>query len=932
MKQLRVLILVWFFTLLPQIIFAQAVNWARGGGTVWGTSVSTAHERAKLMTVDDNGNVYVASFIASGIVYADTFSGGTLSSGNILLSSYDCDGNMRWAKLITSRSGCEVTGMVYSNGNIYVSGSFFRTRGVVYIGSDTTLYSGSDIVAGLLSIDTVANFNWIQMIGDNTSTSFSGSAAALGNVCIDRNRNIHYVKPLLAGVPLTSSLTSINATYDFTYSPSGTLLRIQRLQMDSANYVTNAEIDTSSGKLYVRGTTYGTFSIVYGRDFIAAFDTGRNLIWMDTAKSLTGLGSMSFGSIKSDNNGHVYFTGFGYGSCIYRNDTIVTAISGGYVVAFVIKADTSGRRQWVTRYSGTTACGLLDLAISPTNKIAAVGGILGQVSTDHQSIISYAGEVNNSYFTVLDTGGGVISLIQLHGTSSYQDGLFAAAYDGKGNLYMGGMCDSVWLDSVGYRSHGGTTDFFVMKYGVDCNCSTMPWAWFDTARSGTGGSTVAFTYTGITAGIDSIRWQFGDGSTSASWNPTHTYSSIDTYYAQVFIYSPCGNDMHYVDVDVRCLAAPTAGLSVSGSTSGTRSFTYTGTTTGIDSLVWSFGDGSRATGNTVSHTYSATGSYTVSITAYNHCGSHAATARVSVPCLSRPSALHTVSGSIYSKSFTYTGSTTAIDSIVWKFGDGSRATGTSASHTYTSIGSFTACVYAYNTCGVDTDCTTITVPCVATPVAAFSHSGVPTTTFTYTSSISGVDSIVWQFGDGGRATGATTSHTYATIDTFTACVIAYSRCGNDTECRSIHIPCFTSPVISASASGSGHTWTMTFTGTTVIDSLNWNFGDGNSAPGGTVIHTYAHTGIYNACAYVATPCGWDTGCVSITVPCDTLVASFTDTGSLYVGFQYTGTTAYTDSIVWLFGDGNRDTGHMASHAYAASGTYHVCVIDRKSVV
>jgi hypothetical protein len=56
-------------------------------------------------------------------------------------------------------------------------------------------------------------------------------------------------------------------------------------------------------------------------------------------------------------------------------------------------------------------------------------------------------------------------------------------------------------------------------------------------------------------------------------------------------------------------------------------YTYSGTTIGLDSLVWNFGDGQKqkvTTGFTtpVSHTFAANGKYSVCVTAYNSCGSH----------------------------------------------------------------------------------------------------------------------------------------------------------------------------------------------------------------------------------------------------------------------------------------------------------------------
>ncbi|NDC40464.1 MAG: PKD domain-containing protein [Chitinophagia bacterium] len=911
----------------------QSFDWAKGGGTTTSVSIGTPFEKVFSMTTDPNGNVYALSRVYNGTIIADTFSGRGASSRapSLLITSYDCSGQMRWAKLITSSGGqCDPFGIIADSlGHIYVAG-FFINR-TCFIGNDTSISGLVYQNMALVQLDTLGHFNWIRYLGDNTIATLNASLATASYLAIDSSNNIHFIVNIKFGMPLTSTLTTHMGMYDVTYNASGTLTDARRIQLDSSLVMTGAVIDRSSGKLYAIGHTAGIFtSGTTLHNFVAAFDTGRNLIWKDTLSYPAGF-LAAFGGLTTDERGYLYVTTGGVGYTAYRGDTTFNTLTGSGDIACVMKIDTGSNLVWSRGYSATgTNANLLSITTVPGNKVAAAGTMGNILTADHETVTPYSGEGSNAYFTVLDTAGSVTTIQQIHGNDASDQGSVIVS-NRVGNLYLGGQAgDSVWVDSAGYRSVGGNTDFFVMKYGVDCGCTSMPIAWYDTTRTGAGGATVAFTFTGTTSGIDSMRWYFGDGSTGTSTSPTHTYSAIDTYYACVYIYSSCGNDHHCIDIGLPCLSAPTAAFSRTGSTAA-RSFTYTGTTAGIDSLVWSFGDGSLATGNSVSHTYTATGSYMVCVTAYNHCGSDVSCFTISVPCLSRPTASYSTTGTITTRNFTYTGTTVSLDSVVWKFGDGTRATGTTATHTYSAIGIFTACVYAYNPCGMDSSCTTISVPCLTTPSASYTHTGIPTTSFTYTGATAGIDSIVWHFGDGSRGLGTSTTHTYTAIDTVTACVIAYSRCGNDSSCTTIYIPCLAMPVAGASTSGSGHSWTFTYTGTTPsLDSLTWRFGDGTSGYGGTVSYSFTLAGTYNVCATAYNHCGWDSACVTVVVPCDTIAASFTDTGVIHKGFHYTGTTAYVDSIVWLYGDGNRDTGRNATHAFTSSGIYHVCVIAYSS--
>jgi hypothetical protein len=80
-------------------------------------------------------------------------------------------------------------------------------------------------------------------------------------------------------------------------------------------------------------------------------------------------------------------------------------------------------------------------------------------------------------------------------------------------------------------------------------------------------------------------------------------------------------------------SAPTANLTAGTPSGKTMQYTYTGTTSNLDSLVWNFGDGTKqkvTTGFTapISHTFATNGQYTVSVTAYTSCGSNIFTKQI----------------------------------------------------------------------------------------------------------------------------------------------------------------------------------------------------------------------------------------------------------------------------------------------------------------
>jgi len=123
--------------------------------------------------------------------------------------------------------------------------------------------------------------------------------------------------------------------------------------------------------------------------------------------------------------------------------------------------------------------------------------------------------------------------------------------------------------------------------------------------------------------------------------------------------------------------------------------------------------------------------------------------------------------------------------VDWTFGDGGTASGTTTSHTYTATGTYTVCETSVTICGTDTACDTVNILCAGAPIASFTDSGTHTVSFTYTGTTTGLDSVVWNFGDGHTDTGLNPHHIYATTDTYHVCVTVYTYCGKDSACSNI---------------------------------------------------------------------------------------------------------------------------------------------------
>jgi PKD repeat protein len=150
-------------------------------------------------------------------------------------------------------------------------------------------------------------------------------------------------------------------------------------------------------------------------------------------------------------------------------------------------------------------------------------------------------------------------------------------------------------------------------YGWTTNCitdttvtigpGTVPFVAFTSAESGL---TSDFT-NGSTAGPDATySWDFGDGSTSTTMNPSHTYATDGTYNVCLTITDSCLTELSCQSVTVTSCTTPVADFTVAG-TSPTFDFTNTSTTTGAVTYSWDFDDGNTSTLMNPSHTYTSNG-------------------------------------------------------------------------------------------------------------------------------------------------------------------------------------------------------------------------------------------------------------------------------------------------------------------------------------
>ncbi|MGN6569236.1 MAG: T9SS type A sorting domain-containing protein [Flavipsychrobacter sp.] len=530
----RLLLLLCFAILSVNQSQAQNYKWATGGGSTSSLMYSTDWEQVTHMCTDDNRNIYITTTMGDKNIQADTFymahafnptCCGATPTPHIFIASYNADGKIRWAKLLDAQYFSRSYGIAYDNrSSIYTIGYLFGNN--KHLGYDTVVTS-DNLTCFIAKYDTSGKFKWVKFIGADSKAT-RDAAAFQSTLAIDGKGFIHYYSLIKNGVEITPSITSTTGTYDLKYDTSGQLISAIKMPMDTFAYCQQVVFNKKSGNCYANVISVNDFGNLVDA-YLTAYDSNDNYIWVDSIRS--GF----FSDLIYDNNNGLYASAIGNGVAVILDKDTVTHTSANINAFF--KLDTLGKIQWHTKLNSSpsiTVNSINSIALKNNSQIVATGVITGIAEYGGDTIITPSSEGWNPVFIVIDSSGKLLKLDQFH-TDAFYDMGKAATSDRDGNVYIGGWVgDSIFAKGISaYHSHGGETDYFVVKYGYNdgCTLSTEPTPMF----SVTGDSThvpalMNFSYTGSNT-PDSVKWVFGDGSTSKALNPSHTYS--DTGLIQV---------------------------------------------------------------------------------------------------------------------------------------------------------------------------------------------------------------------------------------------------------------------------------------------------------------------------------------------------------------------------------------------------------------
>ena len=504
---------------------------------------------------------------------------------------------------------------------------------------------------------------------------------------------------------------------------------------------------------------------------------------------------------------------------------------------------------------------------------------------------------------------------------------------------------------------------------IPTTCSLL--ASFTFNRDSTAAAPYTYHFTNTSTPLasgDSIRWTFGDGTSSSSVSPTHVYAQAGTYVVCLRVQKRNANGGLTDCVRTSCITIviqPACTLHSNytwAADSQNPMLIHFTNTTGFPgtnvSTTWYFGDGTSASTLNVNHTFANAGTYYVCLrTQFGTCVSyHCDSVRVTAPVCTLHSNYTWVADSQNPLLVHFTNSSTPTATnatTTWYFGDNSSATTYNANHTFDHAGTYYVCLREQiGTCvSYHCDSVRVTAP-VCTLQSSYTWAADSQNSqlihFTNTTNAPAGTNVItaWYFGDGSSSATLNADHQYAQPGNYYACLRTQVGTCVSYHCDTVRVLApvcnlvagFTSYRDSIGTAPNTYHFTNTSTPINTADSVRWTFGDGSSSNSYSPTHSYTQPGTYTVCLRMQHRNANGTLSTCVSEICHTITVvqtcniqpSFTWRADSvnYKKIYFTNTTTIPTGAVtatWNFGDGATATSWNATHEYAAAGRYYVCL-------
>jgi PKD repeat protein len=421
------------------------------------------------------------------------------------------------------------------------------------------------------------------------------------------------------------------------------------------------------------------------------------------------------------------------------------------------------------------------------------------------------------------------------------------------------------------------------------------------------------------------NWTFVGGipATSMEANPLVVYPNVGTYSAILTVSNAAGINTNTNNNILQVNGLPTADFDFS---TNLANLNLINNSTNATSYLWNFGDGTTSTIQNSGHNYTSDGTYQVSLTSTNPCGSVTSIKSVTIttPPLANFSVIQSTGCAPMVVQFSDASSANTTGWL-WEFTGATIAASTEKNPivTYPIAGTFDVKLTVSNAAGNSEIVKSNFVLINTVPEVLFTTQNDVNGLVTFTNASQNANSYNWSFGDGTTSTQATPSHLYTNDGIYIISLTAVNACGQSTNTQTVTVITpptagFTIPSVNSCVPVS-----MTFdnTSSSNASTYSWSFEGGNPAISSEKNPSinWTTSGVYTIKLIVTNAAGSSELVQGIEVKGPPAASFNTTTAGLSVICNNQSTSASSNN--WTFGSGITSTEENPIFEVAVTGNY-----------
>ena len=460
------------------------------------------------------------------------------------------------------------------------------------------------------------------------------------------------------------------------------------------------------------------------------------------------------------------------------------------------------------------------------------------------------------------------------------------------------------------------------------------------------------SFTNSSLGASNYLWDFGDNTTSTEQNPSKIYLKAGSFTVKLKAISDKGCAATFQLSTKITAISPVASFSES-QTSGCPPLKveFKNNSSGGDSYLWKFSDGTISTGINPVKTFDSLGKYDVTLVATNSAGCKDSITKKDLISVSYDQASYTPPAPVKGCApFTASFKNNDINAIdfLWDFGDGTTSDKKNPSHTYEKPGVYKVSLLVNQ----GTECKKIypvfqeIIVEGGAPLFLVDIDPCPPHNVTFTDTTVGAVKWLWDFGDGTSSTEQNPSHIYANKNIYHVTLTTTTSGGCENKYIAFNAVNFARIMASFKSSYPPGPFpkTVKFYNTTPnATTWNWDFGDGTFSNEQNPSHVYQTEGEYKVILTVNSDSCEKKGEGTVveedeekstteapkdtisggSFPPETYIREEPLSGCAPVKIIFFKQDTTHNILLWSFGDGQTSTEQLPEHVYSKPGLYSV---------